>query len=106
MNKNNCSRCDKVNLDVEIPKTKSLADFLRKTIFTNICKSCTVSLEKLIYQSTENPFPEKGMPFVENVHYYKENGFWVFTELYHASRRFCCKNGCRHCTYGFKKDKI
>ncbi|WP_323348868.1 DUF5522 domain-containing protein [Arcicella sp. LKC2W] len=43
---------------------------------------------------------------IENLHYYLENRFWVFTELYHLSRGFCCKNGCRHCAYGFKKEKI
>lgn len=106
MNKNNCNRCNTVNSDVAIPKTDTLEAYLKKTYFTNICNSCTHLLENLLLQSTENPFPEKGMHFVENVHYYKENGFWVFTELYHASRGFCCKNGCRHCAYGFKKEKI
>jgi len=27
----------------------------------------------------------------------------VFTEAYHLKRGYCCKNGCRHCPYGFKK---
>jgi hypothetical protein len=35
--------------------------------------------------------------------YYIENGFYVFTENYHLKRGSCCKNGCRHCPYGFKK---
>ncbi|MCU0324132.1 MAG: DUF5522 domain-containing protein [Spirosomaceae bacterium] len=26
----------------------------------------------------------------------------VFTEKYHKKRGYCCKNGCRHCPYGFK----
>jgi hypothetical protein len=106
MNKNNCSRCDSVNSDGTIPKTESLESFLQKTYFTEICNTCTHSLENLLLRATENPFPEKGMPMIENVHYYIENDFWVFTELYHASRGFCCKNGCRHCAYGFKKEKI
>lgn len=35
--------------------------------------------------------------------YYIENGFCVFTAQYHLKRGSCCKNGCRHCPYGFKK---
>jgi hypothetical protein len=35
--------------------------------------------------------------------YYWENGLLVFTEAYHLKRGYCCKSGCRHCPYGFKK---
>ncbi|UZR98722.1 DUF5522 domain-containing protein [Chondrinema litorale] len=35
--------------------------------------------------------------------YYFENGFLVFTESYHKKRGYCCKSGCRHCPYGFRK---
>lgn len=35
--------------------------------------------------------------------YYIENGMYVFTEEYHLKRGYCCKSGCRHCPYGFKK---
>lgn len=35
--------------------------------------------------------------------FYIENGFVVFTESYHLKRGSCCKSGCRHCPYGFKK---
>ncbi|WP_255518087.1 DUF5522 domain-containing protein [Fulvivirga sp. M361] len=35
--------------------------------------------------------------------YYIENGLYVFTEEYHLKRGYCCKSGCRHCPYGFKK---
>ncbi|MGW8121082.1 MULTISPECIES: DUF5522 domain-containing protein [Roseivirga] len=27
----------------------------------------------------------------------------VFTAKYHLKRGYCCKNGCRHCPYGYKK---
>ncbi len=27
----------------------------------------------------------------------------VFTEAFHLKRGYCCKSGCRHCPYGFKK---
>jgi hypothetical protein len=33
-----------------------------------------------------------------------EKGKWVFTELYHLKRGYCCKNGCMHCPYGYKKE--
>ncbi len=39
----------------------------------------------------------------EGIDYYIENGFWVFTAVYHLKRGYCCQNGCRHCPYGFKK---
>jgi hypothetical protein len=35
--------------------------------------------------------------------YLNEDGFTVFTEAYHLKRGYCCKNGCRHCPYGFRK---
>lgn len=35
--------------------------------------------------------------------FYYENGLLVFTEQYHLKRGYCCKNGCRHCPYGYKK---
>ena len=45
----------------------------------------------------------KQLPLVENIDYYMENGFFVMTEKYLKQRGFCCKNGCRHCPYNFKK---
>jgi hypothetical protein len=35
--------------------------------------------------------------------FYIENGLYVFTEAYHLKRGKCCKSGCRHCPYKFKK---
>ncbi|MCM0606658.1 MAG: hypothetical protein KA715_11255 [Xanthomonadaceae bacterium] len=37
--------------------------------------------------------------------YLDENGNLVFTELYHLKRGHCCESGCRHCPYGFEKEK-
>lgn len=40
----------------------------------------------------------------EGVHYYfNAQGLLVFTEQYLKERGYCCKNGCKHCPYGFKK---
>ncbi|MBC7449032.1 MAG: hypothetical protein H7330_13340 [Hymenobacteraceae bacterium] len=35
--------------------------------------------------------------------YYTPEGYLVFTEQYHRRRGTCCKNGCRHCPWGFRK---
>jgi hypothetical protein len=37
--------------------------------------------------------------FIENIHYYLENGRVVFTALFHLERGACCGNKCRHCPY-------
>ncbi|MEO0369626.1 MAG: DUF5522 domain-containing protein [Pseudomonadota bacterium] len=36
---------------------------------------------------------------IENVHFYQEDGFMVFTEEFHLCRGRCCGNACRHCPY-------
>ena len=36
--------------------------------------------------------------------FYWENGLIVFTKAYHLKRGYCCKSGCRHCPYDFKKE--
>jgi hypothetical protein len=42
---------------------------------------------------------------IQNDDYYldSESGLLVFTEKYHLKRGYCCKSGCRHCPYGYKK---
>jgi hypothetical protein len=35
--------------------------------------------------------------------YINEEGLIVFTEAYHLKRGECCKSGCKHCPYGYKK---
>jgi hypothetical protein len=42
---------------------------------------------------------------VEGEDYYLENGYYVFTEKYLLQRGHCCRSGCRHCPYGFVKEK-
>lgn len=37
--------------------------------------------------------------------YYSEQGYIIFTEKYLLKRGYCCQNGCKHCPYGFNKDK-
>ncbi|HEY4654988.1 MAG TPA: DUF5522 domain-containing protein [Cyclobacteriaceae bacterium] len=31
--------------------------------------------------------------------YYIEQGYVVYTAVYHLQRGYCCKNGCRHCPW-------
>ncbi len=38
-------------------------------------------------------------------YYLSEQGYIVFTEKYHLKRGYCCKNGCKHCPYGFNQAK-
>ncbi len=46
------------------------------------------------------------LPKIEKGDFYiNEDGLMVFTEQYHLKRGFCCKNGCKHCPYNFKKNK-
>lgn len=42
-------------------------------------------------------------PPLEDGDFYIENGFMVFTRDYHLKRGFCCKSGCRHCPWGYRK---
>jgi len=34
-------------------------------------------------------------------YYYSEEGYLVFTGKYLLKRGYCCKNGCKHCPYGY-----
>jgi len=38
---------------------------------------------------------------VENIDYYYDNGYIVFTAEYLSARGYCCGNGCRHCPYDY-----
>ncbi len=35
--------------------------------------------------------------------YYADEGYIVYTEKHLLKRGYCCKNGCKHCPYGFDK---
>ena len=48
-------------------------------------------------QSKENKLIE-GEDF-----YYIPEGYKCLTEKHHLKRGYCCKNGCRHCPYGYDK---
>jgi len=54
-----------------------------------------VAMKKLGSENATWPIPV----LKENLHYYMENGFMVFTEAYHRARGRCCGNACRHCPF-------
>ncbi|MGC6469891.1 MAG: DUF5522 domain-containing protein [Flavobacteriales bacterium] len=35
--------------------------------------------------------------------YTSSEGYIIFTEKYHLKRGYCCRNGCKHCPYGYIK---
>ncbi len=93
----NC-HCNTISLNNDV------RNFLAKTNFDCLCNNCLQKIIVRVETAKGLQFPTEKEMFVEGVHYYLENGNWVFTELYHLLRRYCCKSGCRHCVYGFKKN--
>lgn len=89
--------CSKVVLSNE---TKS---FLANTFYDCLCADCLVELNQLVSKEKLYPFPGRGGDLLEDIHYYQEEDYRVFTEFYLLSRGYCCRSGCRHCPYGFKK---
>lgn len=79
-------------------------EFLGKTTWGCLCADCMKEIDSKVIALQGRQFPIAA-ELTEGVHYYLENGFWVFTEYYHMHRGHCCKSGCRHCAYGFKKEK-
>ncbi len=84
--------------------TESAQQFLAKTSFDCLCIKCLQKLSKDLALSKSYIFPTQKEMFVKGLHYYIENNNWVFTEMYHMLRGYCCESGCRHCVYGFKKN--
>jgi hypothetical protein len=35
--------------------------------------------------------------------YLSPEGYIIYTEKYHLKRGYCCKNGCKHCPFGYNK---
>lgn len=38
-------------------------------------------------------------------YYLTPEGYKCFTEQYHLKRGSCCQSGCRHCPYGYNKNR-
>lgn len=99
-----CKVGDVINCQCNaIQLTDADRNFLSKTTFDCVCINCLKKIQHNVALANGNTFPTKKEDFVEGLHYYIENSNWVFTEYYHLLRGYCCKSGCRHCVYGFKK---
>lgn len=35
--------------------------------------------------------------------YLSPEGYIIYTEIHHLKRGYCCKNGCKHCPFGYNK---
>jgi len=80
--------------------SKEAQDYLQKTCYDCLCRNCMIQIEQMVKFSLLHSFPAQKELMVEGLHYYRENGQIVFTELYHLQRGYCCHNGCRRCAYG------
>lgn len=78
-------------------------EFLSKTNYDCLCPTCLYEINQIVLQAQNTPFPDTPEDFKDGTHYYMEGGNFVFTELYHVQRGYCCGNGCRHCPYGNAK---
>ena len=90
----NC-QCNTVSLPAETVR------FLEKHYESCLCENCLSGIGEAVALAEKHDFPSQKEMFVEDVHYYIEGGYWVFTEAYHILRGTCCESGCRHCPYGF-----
>lgn len=85
--------------------TKETSQFLQSTYYDCLCKSCLVEIDKMVGLSKNRPFPLNRETLLEGLHYYLDNGLFVFTEFYHLGRGRCCNNNCRHCAYGYSNKR-
>jgi hypothetical protein len=108
-----CDRCNKQS-EFTVKKDQSdqwqhssldakMIDYLSKTQYQQLCKACLQELNDKIRLAAESKLPKSGADFEEGLHYQVKDGLWIFTEFYHIQRGYCCKSGCVHCAYGFKK---
>ncbi|MCS6933715.1 MAG: cysteine-rich CWC family protein [Chitinophagales bacterium] len=97
-----CKVGDIANCQCNIPLSDRTKKFLAGTYYDCLCASCLLHFEKLNAIASKQTFPVQSELLIEGLHYYRENGCVVFTELYHLLRGFCCNSGCRHCVYGYK----
>ncbi len=108
----NCERCgDAFECKVgniaqcqcaEVPLSERTKSFLEESNFDCLCKKCLNELNhQLQYVATLPSLTPYNPQIIENLHYYQEGNLFVFTEIYHLLRGYCCRSGCRHCPYGY-----
>ena len=107
-----CTRCEQhqtVQQSFKVAHSNNLSTQYLKDIPADIattdslCPSCRTHFKQLMSTSQCCHFPKTKEDFSEGIHYYIEDNQWIFTELYHYLRGYCCKNACRHCIYGYNK---
>ena len=77
--------------------------FLSETTYDCLCANCISEVNTLVNSNPHRIFPNPPH-LIEQLHYYIEDGYFVFTELYHYLKGQCCGNKCRHCAYGHSKN--
>lgn len=92
-------QCNKVSL------SPSLRAWLTKHFENCLCLSCLSQLKEIDEIAQVVPFPEDNKKLVRKYHYYMDKGRFVFTELYHYQKDYCCQNNCRHCVYDYRTSK-
>ncbi|WP_310589192.1 DUF5522 domain-containing protein [Fibrivirga algicola] len=65
----------------------------------------TVNITYLSTMTEDRPKKRKIPGLADEDYYMTREGFVVFTANYHLKRGYCCKSGCRHCPYGYRKEK-
>jgi hypothetical protein len=73
-----------------------------ETNYNCLCANCLTELESLVNDNHNLRRTLNPQNLLEGVHFYKEDGLFVFTELYHYLKGSCCGNSCRHCAFGNK----
>lgn len=93
----NC-QCNSVEISEEA------REFLKGTSYDDcLCRNCMAEIDQMVKFRLQHSFPIQRELMVEGLHYYIDNDYFVFTELYHLQRGYCCGNNCRHCAYGNKR---
>lgn len=105
-----CDRCDQtldprraIGIDQAARATNEpTREFLDKSFYHNLCPDCVPVITRLVGQAEKQKMSAPRNSLKEHIHYTLEEGNYVFTELYHVIKGYCCQNGCRHCPYGFR----
>lgn len=83
--------CNKIHL------SKHTIELLGAVYKGCLCKNCLDAMDSLVIKSKKHPSSQNGL--LQDIHYYMENDLFVFTEIYHIQKGYCCENTCRHCPY-------
>lgn len=95
-----CRLGDVVNCQCySVPLSQHTRDALAKTSMDCLCKNCLDKAESDSGIARQRSLKRSKPVLIENLDYYMEGEYCVFTEFYHRQRGYCCKNGCRHCPY-------